>query len=89
PVVGLAFAGLSSGTLAWLSHLSTVATAVVIVGMTAGVIYLGWRVGGARGSPAPLLGNVSDEPPFERGLRPRHPARGGSEGAVEAPSDRI
>jgi hypothetical protein len=46
PVVGLAFVGLSSGTLAWLSQLSTVATAVVVVGMAAGVIYLGWRVGG-------------------------------------------
>jgi hypothetical protein len=52
PVVGLAFVGLSSGTLAWLSHLSTVATTLVIVGMTAGVIYLGWRVGGARAVPA-------------------------------------
>ena len=49
PVVGLAFVGLSSGTLAWLSQLSTVATTVVIAGMTAGVIYLGWRAGEAAG----------------------------------------
>jgi hypothetical protein len=50
PVVGLAFVGLSSGTLAWLSHLSTVATTIVIVGMTAGVVYLAWTVGGAASS---------------------------------------
>jgi hypothetical protein len=45
PVVGLAFAGLTSTTLAWLSELSTVATAAVLVGMGAGVLYLAWRVG--------------------------------------------
>jgi hypothetical protein len=45
PVVGLAFAGLTSTTLAWLSQLSTVATAAVLVGMGAGVLYLAWRVG--------------------------------------------
>jgi hypothetical protein len=46
PVVGLAFVGLSSGTLAWLSQLSIVATPVVIGGMALGVVYLAWRVGG-------------------------------------------
>lgn len=46
PVVGLAFVGLSSGTLAWLSQLSTVATPLVIGGMALGVVYLAWRVGG-------------------------------------------
>lgn len=58
PVVGLAFVGLSSGTLAWLSGISTVATTLVIVGMTAGVVYLGWRVGGAvpLTLPRPLRG---------------------------------
>ena len=54
PVVGLAFAGLSSGTLALLSGLSRVVGGVVLVGLLAGVAYLGWRVGapgpGARGS---------------------------------------
>jgi hypothetical protein len=45
PVVGLAFVGLSSGTLAWLSQLSTVATPLVIGGMALGVGYLAWRVG--------------------------------------------
>src|SRR4030095_17102490 len=50
PVVGLAFVGLSSGTLAWLSHLYAVATTIVIVGMTAGVGYLAWTGGGAAGT---------------------------------------
>lgn len=45
PVVGLAFVGLSSGTLAWLAQVSTVATVAVIAGMTLGVLYLAWRVG--------------------------------------------
>ena len=45
PVVGLAFAGLSSGTLALLSGLSRLASAVVLVGLLAGIAYLGWRVG--------------------------------------------
>ena len=45
PVVGLAFAGLSSTALAWMSQLSTVATAVVLLGMGAGVAYLAWRAG--------------------------------------------
>src|SRR5213594_2142568 len=53
PVVGLAFVGLSSGTLKWLSELSTVGTAVVLVGMALGVLYLGWRVGNSRVSLAP------------------------------------
>ncbi|HET9925425.1 MAG TPA: hypothetical protein VFS98_15020, partial [Methylomirabilota bacterium] len=52
PVVGLAFVGLSSGTLAWLSQLSTVATALVIGGMALGVVYLAWRVGDAPPHPA-------------------------------------
>jgi hypothetical protein len=45
PVVGLAFAGLSSTTLKWMAELSTVATATVFVGMGAGLLYLAWRAG--------------------------------------------
>ncbi|HET8532062.1 MAG TPA: hypothetical protein VFO08_13005 [Methylomirabilota bacterium] len=45
PVVGLAFVGLSSGTLAWLAYVSTLATVAVIAGMTLGGLYLAWRVG--------------------------------------------
>ena len=43
PVVGLAFVGLTSTTLAWLAHASTIATAAVIAGMTLGILYLAWR----------------------------------------------
>jgi hypothetical protein len=45
PVVGLAFAGLSSGTLALLSGLSRLAGALVLIGLGAGIAYLAWRVG--------------------------------------------
>ncbi len=45
PVVGLAFAGLSSTTLKWMSEMSAIATAAVLVGMGAGVLYMAWRAG--------------------------------------------
>ena len=45
PVVGLAFVGLSSGTLAVLAELSRAATAFVLVAVALGVVYLGWLVG--------------------------------------------
>ena len=51
PVVGLAFVGLSSGTLAWLAHTSTIATAAVIAGMTLGVGVMAWRVGARASVP--------------------------------------
>ncbi|TMA05413.1 MAG: hypothetical protein E6J89_19105 [Deltaproteobacteria bacterium] len=44
PVVGLAFVGLSSGTLKFLAELSRVVTAVVLLAMTLGVAYFGWLV---------------------------------------------
>jgi hypothetical protein len=44
PVVGLAFAGLSSTTLAWMSQLSAVGTTVVSTAMALAVLYYGWRV---------------------------------------------
>jgi hypothetical protein len=47
PVIGLAFVGLSSTTIAWLSALSTAATAAVIAGMGGGALYLAWGAGGA------------------------------------------
>ena len=54
PVVGLAFAGLSSGTLAALGTLSRTATIVVVTVMTASVLYLAWRTGqGPSVTPAP------------------------------------
>ncbi|MBI1847673.1 MAG: hypothetical protein HY294_00070 [Candidatus Rokubacteria bacterium] len=48
PVLGLAFSGLSSGTLALMSETSRVATVVVLLVMAAGVARLGWLVGGER-----------------------------------------
>ncbi len=48
PVVGLAFVGLSSGTLALLAALSSAATAFVFFVVTAGVLYFGWLAGGTR-----------------------------------------
>lgn len=48
PVVGLAFAGLSSGTLGLLAGLSRVTTPLLLSVLAAGVAYLGWAAGGAR-----------------------------------------
>lgn len=45
PVIGLAFVGLSSGTLKLLAETSKIATGVVLVAMTLGVAYFGWLVG--------------------------------------------
>ncbi len=45
PVVGLAFAGLSSGTIKFLTELSQVATWGVLSAMTLGVAYFAWLVG--------------------------------------------
>jgi hypothetical protein len=45
PVVGLAFAGLSSGTLALLATISTVVAVGVPAAMSVGVVYLGWLTG--------------------------------------------
>ncbi|HET8575733.1 MAG TPA: hypothetical protein VFO18_01445 [Methylomirabilota bacterium] len=47
PVLGLAFAGLSSGTIKWMSELSTLAATAVLAGAAAAVLYLGWQVGRA------------------------------------------
>jgi hypothetical protein len=46
PVVGLAFAGLSSGALALMAEISNVATGAIIALMTVAVLYLAWRAGG-------------------------------------------
>jgi len=49
PVLGLAFTGLTSGTLQWLAGLSRVATASVLLAMVLGVGYLGWLAGAIPG----------------------------------------
>ncbi len=45
PVIGLAFAGLSSSTITWMSELSTLAVWIVLGALAMGVVYLGWRTG--------------------------------------------
>jgi hypothetical protein len=45
PVIGLAFVGLSSTTIKWMSDLSSLGTAAVMIGLSAAVLWLGWRVG--------------------------------------------
>ncbi len=52
PVVGLAFAGLSSGTLAFLAGLSRVTTLLVFLALAAAVVVLGWQAGQARDAAA-------------------------------------
>jgi hypothetical protein len=47
PVLGLAFTGLSSGTLTLFSTLSRISFAVVLIAMSVAVFWLGWRVGSA------------------------------------------
>src|SRR5206468_3435843 len=47
PVVGLVFAGLSSGTLTLLSGASRILSAVVLVALTLVVAWLGWQTGSA------------------------------------------
>jgi len=37
--------GLSSTTIKWMSDLSVVATAAVLIGLATAVLWLGWRVG--------------------------------------------
>jgi len=45
PVIGLAFVGLSSTAITWMSELSTIGTAATLIGLGSAVIWLGWRVG--------------------------------------------
>jgi len=48
PVIGLAFAGLSSGTLAFLSSLSRITSILVLLALAAAVTVLGWQAGEER-----------------------------------------
>jgi hypothetical protein len=48
PVIGLAFAGLSSTTIKWMSDVSTIGTAAVLIGLGSAVLWQGWRVGNER-----------------------------------------
>ncbi len=51
PVIGLAFVGLSSTTIKWMSDLSSLGTAAVMIGLGAAVLWLGWRVGDPAVAP--------------------------------------
>lgn len=55
PVVGLVFAGLSSGTLAWMSQLSRLSAVLVIAVLLVAIAWLGWQAGGR----APVHGRRS------------------------------
>lgn len=58
PIVGLAFSGLSSGTLTLFSTLSRVSIAVILAAMAVAVLWLGWRAGAAR-PPSPKVAGVA------------------------------
>jgi hypothetical protein len=72
PVVGLAFAGLSSGTLSLLASLSRVTTALVFVALAVAVAYLGWRAGEARGD---VIRGACASPLRSPSRRPDRPGR--------------
>jgi len=59
PVIGLAFSGLSSGTLTLFSTLSQVSTAVVLAAMSLAVLWLGWQAGGAPRPASPPTARVA------------------------------
>jgi len=44
PVIGLAFVGLSSTTIKWMSDLSSIGTTAILLGLSAAVLWMGWRV---------------------------------------------
>ena len=44
PVIGLAFVGLSSTTIKWMSNLSSIGTTAILLGLSAAVLWMGWRV---------------------------------------------
>ena len=48
PVIGLAFTGLSSGTLNFFTMFSRISIVVVLAAMSVAVAWFGWRVGTAR-----------------------------------------
>jgi len=52
PVVGLAFTGLSSGTLTLFTTLSRISIAVVLSAMAVAVLWYGWRAGKLVAVPA-------------------------------------
>lgn len=57
PVVGLAFTGLSSGTLTLFTTLSRISIAVVLFAMGVAVLWFGWRVGSTLSEVRPGTGS--------------------------------
>ena len=51
PVVGLAFAGLSSTTVSLLSEISRVSAIAVVLALLAAIVWLGWQLGAAVPRP--------------------------------------
>ena len=76
PVVGMAVTGVSSGTLQFFASFSRVAIAVVLVGTTAGVVWLGW-----------LVGNGQTMDRAEPVSGPARPSAGSSELTGDTPRD--
>ena len=74
PVLALSFTGLSSGTLTLISQLSRISFVVILALMTAGVLWLGWRVGSTLAQPA--LHPPEDGPGTNPMFTPRPSARG-------------
>lgn len=68
PVLGLAFVGLSSGTLSFLAELSRVATLLVLVGVTLGVGYFGWLAGATAGGERRSAPTVVHCSPHKEGV---------------------
>jgi len=61
PVIGLAFVGLSSGTLKLLAELSKFSTAVVLAAMTFGVAYFGWTASAHSEPSSRPVGNLASK----------------------------
>jgi hypothetical protein len=59
PVVGIAFSGLSSGTLTLFSTISQLSILVVLTAMALAVLWLGWRVGGTPTGPPAIAGTAA------------------------------
>jgi hypothetical protein len=88
PVVGLAFAGFSSGTLTLLAGVGSVATTAVLAVLVVAVAYLSSRVGAARrrGRAGPVEASVERAPAGRPGCPGPGPSVGEFEGPFRGPS---
>jgi hypothetical protein len=58
PVLGLAFTGVSAGTLAVFAAVSRISIALLLALMGAAVVWFGWRIGGAQPAGCGAEGNA-------------------------------